>query len=138
MGERYKAARVRETRFIMSFDVPRLNKRLFLLLGLFIVLNFLDAFTTLLAIRAGPAFMELNPIAAGLFGLNFPGFSLALTLKYLPVVPLSYVTFLKNSESHPVAFRIVKVSAFVALVAADIFLLIVVGSNVRTLLAYYY
>jgi len=138
MRERYKEARVRETRFIMSFDVSKLNRRLFLLLGLFIVLNFLDAFTTLMAIRAGPAFMELNPIAAGLFGLNFPGFSVALTLKFLPVLPLSYVTFLKGSESHPMAFRIVKVSGFVALVAADIFLLVVVGSNVRTLLAYYY
>ena len=138
MRKGYREARARETRFIMSFDVPRLNSRLYLLLGLFIILNFLDAFTTLLAIRAGPAFMELNPIAAGLFGMSFPGFSVALTLKYLPVVPLSYVTFLKGSESHPMAFRIVKVSAFVALVAADIFLLVVVGSNVRTLLAYYY
>jgi len=137
MREGYRQARVRETKFLMSFDVPRLNRRLALLLGVFIVLNCFDALTTLAAIKAGSAFMELNPIAAGLFNLSFAGFLVALTLKYIPVVPLVYATFLKEVPARPVAFRIVKVSALVALVAADIFYVGVVGSNVRTLATYY-
>jgi len=138
MKERYKHARSRETRFLMSFDLGKLDKRLFILLSVFITLNFLDALTTLVAIRAGPAFTEYNPIAAGLFGLNFPGFSVALVLKYLPVVPLAYATFLKGGDSRPVAFRVVKVASFVALVAAVIFLSFVVGSNLKTLILFYW
>jgi hypothetical protein len=133
----YRKARARETRFLMSFDLPRLNKRLIILLSVFITLNCLDALTTLVALKAGPPFMELNPIASGLFSHDFEGFAVALSLKYIPIVPLIYATYLKKSDEHPVAFRIVKVSAFVALAAADIFYLAVVGSNVRTLVAYY-
>lgn len=121
----------------MSFDIFKLNKRLSILLAVFVLLNCFDALTTLVALKTGPAFVELNPLAAGLFGLSFGGFVVALTLKYIPVVPLLYATLLKESGSRPVAFRIVKVSAFVALVAADIFYMGVVGSNVKTLAVYY-
>jgi hypothetical protein len=137
MREGYKRARARETRFLMSFDLPKLDKRLFVLLSLFIVLNCLDALTTLVALRAGHPFVELNPIASGLFSSGFAGFTVALTLKYIPVVPLAYATFLKQNDQHPVAFRIVKVSVLVALAAADIFYIAVVGSNLRTLASYF-
>ena len=138
MKERYAEARLRETKFLMSFNLSRVDKRLLVLLSLFIALNFFDALTTLVAINLGPSFVELNPIASGLFRLNFPGFIAALGLKYIPMVPLAYVTFLPPSEKHPLALRVVKVSAFVALVAADVFLLTVVGSNSFNLLHYYY
>lgn len=137
MSERRRIIRERETRFLMSFDILKLNKRLVILLAVFVILNCFDALTTLVALKTGPGFVELNPLAAGLFSLSFEGFVAALSLKYIPVVPLLYATFLKEGTSRPVAFRIVKVSAFVALVAADIFYLGVVGSNVKTLAAYY-
>ena len=136
--ERYAAARLRETRFLMSFDLSKVNSRLLVLLSLFIALNFFDALTTLVAISLGPSFVELNPIASGLFRLDFPGFLAALGLKYAPIVPLMYVTFLPPTSHHALAVRVVKVSAFVALVAADVFYLAVVGSNSFTLLHYYY
>ena len=129
--------RARETKFLMSFDVSKLNGRLVILLFIFIALNCLDALTTLVAIRAGPSFVELNPIASSLFHLSFPGFVTALVLKYMPIVPLAYATYVSENPSRPLAIRIVKVSAFVALVAADIFYLAVVGSNLRTLASYY-
>ena len=138
MKERYAEARLRETKFLMSFDLLRVDNRLLVLLALFITLNFFDALTTLVAINLGPSFVELNPIASGLFRLDFLGFVAALGLKYIPMVPLAYVTFLSPSEKHPLALRVVKVSAFVALVAADVFLLTVVGSNSFNLLHYYY
>jgi len=138
MKERYAEARLRETKFLMSFDLSRVDKRLLVLLSLFIALNFFDALTTLVAINLGPSFVELNPIASGLFRLDFPGFIAALGLKYIPMVPLAYVTFLPPSKKHPLALMVVKVSAFVALVAADVFLLTVVGSNSFNLLHYYY
>jgi len=138
MKERYAEARLRETKFLMSFDLFRVDKRLLVLLSLFITLNFFDALTTLVAINLGPSFVELNPIASGLFRLDFLGFVAALGLKYIPMVPLAYVTFLRPSQNHPLALRVVKVSAFVALVAADVFLLTVVGSNSFNLLNYYY
>ncbi len=137
MRERYKLARARETKFLMSFNIPMLNSRLAILLSVFITLNALDVFTTLMALRAGPSFVELNPIASGLFGLSFGGFLAALALKYVPLIPLAYATYVKESVNRPVAFRIVKVSALIALAAADIFYLFVVGSNVRTLVAFY-
>jgi len=136
--ERYAEARLRETRFLMSFDLSKVDSRLLLLLSVFIALNFFDALTTLVAINLGPSFVELNPIASGLFRLDFVGFIAALGLKYTPVVPLAYVTFLRPSEKHPLALRVVKVSAFIALVAADVFLLAVVGSNSLNLLNFYY
>lgn len=137
MSERRRIIRERETRFLMSFDILKLNKRMVILLAVFVILNCFDALTTLVALKTGPIFVELNPLAAGLFSLSFEGFVAALSLKYIPVVPLLYATFLKEGTSRPVAFRIVKVSAFVALVAADIFYLGVVGSNVKTLATYY-
>jgi len=137
MRERYAAARLRETKYLMSFDVTRLSNTLLVLLSLFIALNFFDALTTLLAIHAGPAFVELNPIAAGLFHLDFVGFATALALKYIPLVPLVYATFLPATSEHTIALRVVKVSAFVALVAADLFYIAVVGSNSFNLARYY-
>lgn len=137
MKARYHVARTRETNFLMSFNIPKLNNRLTILLVVFVALNGLDVMTTLVAINAGPAFMELNPIASGLFRLSFLGFVAALALKYAPLLPLAYATFLSDPGKRPIAFRVVKVSVLVALVAADIFYFAVVGSNVRTLVAYY-
>jgi hypothetical protein len=137
MKERRRTIQAGETKFLMSFDASKLNGRLVVLLLVFITLNCLDALTTLVAISAGPSFVELNPIASGLFRLSFPGFIAALVLKYMPIVPLAYATYVGENASRPLAVRIVKVSAFVALVAADIFYLVVVGSNLRTLVSYY-
>ena len=137
MKERYAAARIRETKFLMTFDLAKVNTRLLFLLSLFVTLNFFDALTTLLAIHAGPTFVELNPIASGLFRLDFLGFTAALALKYIPVIPLVYATFLPSDTKRVIALRVVKVSAFVALVAADIFYLGVVGSNSLNLLRFY-
>ena len=137
MKERYAEARVRETKFLMSFDLSKVNGWLLILLSVFITLNFFDALTTLIALHAGPPFIELNPIASGLFREDFPGFLVALALKYVPVIPLVYVTFLHTDGNHPMALRIVKVSAFIALVAGDIFYMGVVGSNSINLARYY-
>jgi len=138
MKERYAAARIRETKFLMAFDVAKVNSRLLILLSVFIVLNFFDALTTLLAIHAGPSFVELNPIASGLFRMDLPGFTAALALKYIPLIPLAYAVFLPSETKRVVALRIVKVSAFIALVAANIFYIGVVGSNSLVLLRFYF
>jgi hypothetical protein len=138
MKERYAAARVRETKFLMSFDLARLNSRLLVLLSVFVALNFFDAATTLIAIKAGPPLVELNPIASGLFRMDFEGFMVALGLKYIPMVPLVYATFLPAESNRPVALRVVKVSVLVALVAADIFYVAVVGSNSLNLLRFFF
>jgi len=136
--ERYAAARIRETSFLMSFDIVRVNNRLVILLSLYIALNFFDALTTLVAISLGPNFVELNPIASGLFRLDFLGFMAALGLKYIPVIPLVYATFLPADGRRALAIRVVKVSAFVALVAANLFYIAVVGSNSLNLVRYYF
>jgi hypothetical protein len=136
MKERFAEARLRETKFLMSFDLSSVNKKLLILLSVFITLNFFDAATTLLAIHAGPTFVELNPIASSLFRLDFPGFMLALTLKYIPAVPLIYATLLPV-EGRTMSLRIVKVSALIALAAADVFYVAVVGSNSFNLASFY-
>ena len=136
-NERYREARLRETRYLMSFDILRVNGKLVILLSLFVALNFFDILTTLLAISASPTFVELNPIASRLFQHDFGGFAAALSLKYIPILPLAYATYVKDSGEKPVAYRVVKVSALIALAAADIFYLVVVGSNVNTLANFY-
>ena len=136
MKERFAEARLRETKFLMSFDLLRVNKRLLILLSIFISLNFFDAATTLLAINAGPTFVELNPIASSLFRLDFPGFLLALTLKYIPAIPLVYATLLPVGRN-TMSLRIVKISALIALAAADLFYVVVVGSNSLNLASFY-
>jgi hypothetical protein len=138
MRERMAAARIRETKFLMSFDLALVNRRLIILLSVLVTLCFLDVLTTLVALRLGPPFVELNPIASDLFRLDFPGFVVALTLKYIPIVPLAYATALRTDGRRAVALRVVKVSALITLVAADILYLAVVGSNSFTLLRYYY
>jgi uncharacterized protein DUF5658 len=138
MRDRLAEARIRETNFLMSFNMNSVNDRLLVLLSVFIALNFFDALTTLLAIHVGPAFVELNPVASGLFHLDFGGFVLAIALKYLPLIPLTYATFLRGDGVRPLTLRIVKVSAFVALVAADLFYGAVVGSNTLNLSAFYF
>ncbi len=137
MRERYAAARIRETNFLMSFNMAVMNNRLLVMLSVFIFLNFFDAITTLLAINAGPTFVELNPIASGLFQHSFGGFLVALVLKYFPLLPLAYITFLPLEGKRPMALRIVKVAAFVALAAGDIFYGAVVSSNSLNLAHYY-
>ena len=138
MRGRIAEARLRETKYLMSFEISRVNDRLMVLLSVFIALNFFDAVTTLLALNAGPTFVELNPIASGLFHKDFGGFVAALALKYMPMIPLAYATFVPDSGVHPLAIRVVKVSALVALAAADIFYVAVVGSNSLNLAHYYF
>jgi hypothetical protein len=138
MRERMQAARLRETKFLMSFDLAMVNRRLVILLSVMVTLCFLDVLTTLVALKLGPPFVELNPIASNLFRLDFPGFVTALTLKYIPILPLAYATALRTDGRRVVVLRVVKVSALIALVAADIIYLAVVGSNSFTLLRYYY
>ncbi len=137
MRENYRQARQRETRFLMSFNMPRVNSYLVILLLIFVTLNGLDVLTTLVAINAGPSFVELNPIASELFHLNYIGFVGALALKYMPLIPLGYVTFLRESTGRPVAFRVVKVAALLALSAGVVFYTLVVGSNALTLMRYF-
>lgn len=137
MKERLAEARARETKFLMSFDLASLNRKMFVLLIAYVALNFFDTFTTLLAINAGPIFVERNPIAAGLFRLDFAGFVLALVLKYMPLLPLAYATFAGPREDGRMTLRIVKVGALVALAAADMFYVIVVGSNSLNLASFY-
>ena len=133
---RIAEARIRETKFLNSFNLSGVNNWLLVLLAVLITLNFFDALTTLLAIRAGPTFVELNPIASGLFHLDFIGFMVALALKYMPIIPLAYATFLPDRKDGT-SLRVVKISALVALAAADIFYIFVVSSNSVNLLSFY-
>ena len=120
----------------MQLDVRLLNNLLWPLFIAFVCLEFLDVYSTVLAMKAGPIFLEHNPIASALFSLQFQGFLLALVFKYLPAIPLFYLVFLKDPEErHPYEVRLVKFAALAALSAADILLLYIVGiNNIPTLL----
>ncbi len=136
MRENYRLARQRETRYLLALNMVKVNAYLTMLLVSLVVLSFLDTATTLVALHAGPAFVERNPIAAGLFH-SFSGFTVALLMKYLPFVPLLYATYVNDSDRHPIAVRTVKLGGLVALAAAVIFYMGVDGSNIATLIAYY-
>jgi hypothetical protein len=115
---------------VLSLDLSILNDLLWPLFIGFLCLNFLDVYSTVLAVKTGPVFQEHNPIAAALFTMQFRGFLVAMVLKYLPAVPLFYLVFLKDPlDLHRYETRMVKFAALCALCAADILLLYIVGIN---------
>jgi len=126
----------RDRRWIMQFDVVTMDKFLWPLLVAFICLNFLDVYSTILAMTYGPLFHEQNPLASMLFSQKFQGYLTALVFKYLPLVPMFYIVFATDkSGRHEVQIRLVKFTAVVALTGANILLFYVVGiHNLQSLL----
>ena len=130
MSTHYKAVSERDRKWIMQLDVATMERFAWPLLVGFVCLNFLDVYTTALGMNFGPLFHEENPLAAALFDRQFQGFLLALILKYLPLIPLFYLVFVRyGSGRHQVEIRTLKLAAVVALASADLFLLYVVGIN---------
>ncbi|MDG6929424.1 MAG: hypothetical protein JRN29_05225 [Nitrososphaerota archaeon] len=130
LSDNFHEAYVRDRRFVEGLDTARLDRFLWPLYVGFICLNFMDVYSTFLALSRGPYFQELNPIAAALFELQLPGLLLALAFKYLPAIPLFYIVFVRDrTGTRHFEIALVKFSALVALVSADIFLLYIVASN---------
>src|SRR5713226_4358869 len=102
VGRRFTAAQERDRDFILGINLKTINNILWPLYVGFICLEFLDVYSTLVALSQGQLFMELNPIAGTLFSLKFIGFLLALALTYLPAIPLFYLVFVGDKfETHP-------------------------------------
>ncbi len=138
LSERVGKAQNRDKEFISQLNLRFMDNLLWPLYVAFVCLNFLDIYSTLLAMNATSAFRELNPIAAVLFGLHFHGFLMATFFKYLPAIPLFYVTFANDRlDIHAFELRMVKFAGICALFAADILLVYVVGvNNVPTLVTF--
>jgi len=136
LSGRYREVYERDKRWIMQFDTATLEKFAWPLLIGFVCLNFLDVYSTILAMTKGPLFHEQNPLAAALFNRQFQGFVVALAFKYLPLVPLFYIVFANDRHGkYEVQIRLVKFTGVVALAGADILLLYVVGiHNLQSLL----
>jgi len=132
-----RRANERDRQFIMSLNLDFLDKVLAPLYVGFLCLDFLDVYSTLLAMKSTFDFHELNPIASALFSMHFEGFLIAIAFKYLPAIPLFYLIFVKDSSGrHPFQIRLVRFVGLVALIAADGLLgYIVVWNNIPTLLA---
>lgn len=128
----------RERRFMESLNLRIIQRALWPLLALFVLLGFSDTLTTLLAAAFGPGFVEFNPIASRFFQLGFAGFMLAYLLKFVPVVPLAYMAGVRRRDPrYDFQVRLLKFTAFVVLVAADIGLgAIVLGNNLPLLLGH--
>ena len=133
----FRRANERDRQFIMSLNLAFLDGVLPPLYVAFLCLDFLDVYSTLLAIRSSLAFRELNPIASALFSMHFSGFLIAVVFKYLPAIPLFYVVF-ANDASGQNAFqiRLLRFIGLVVLVAVDGLLSYVVAwNNIPALLA---
>ena len=126
-----------ERRFMSRLDLGLIQRALWPLLVAFILLNFSDTLTTLVAAGLN-GFVEFNPLGTRLFRLGFDGFMLAYALKFVPVVPLFYmVAFKRDGTKDDFEVRLLKFTAFVVLVAADIGLgAIVIGNNLPLLLGH--
>ncbi len=133
----FRRANERDRQFILSLNLSFLDKVLVPLYAAFLCLDFLDVYSTLLAMRE-LLFKELNPIASTLFSLRFDGFLIAIAFKYLPAVPLFYLVFVKDpGDRHPFEIRLVKFVALVSLAGVDALLTYIVAvNNIPTLLAY--
>lgn len=132
-----RRANERDREFILSLNLNFLDKALPPLYAMFLCLDFLDVYSTLLAMRSSFDFHELNPIASALFSLRFDGFLIAIVFKYLPAIPLFYLVFARDSSgTHPFQIRMLRFVALVVLVAVDGLLgYVVVWNNIPTLLA---
>jgi hypothetical protein len=132
-----RKANERDRQFIMSLNINFLDKVLPPLYAGFLCLDFLDVYSTLLAMKSSFEFHELNPIAAALFGLKFDGFLIAIAFKYLPAIPLFYLVYVRDrSGEHTFQIRLVRFVALVALIAGDGVLgYIVAWNNIPILLS---
>ncbi|MEM0287398.1 MAG: hypothetical protein QXG05_04395 [Nitrososphaerota archaeon] len=119
----------RDVEFLNSLSISKMNDILWPLYVSFVCLSFLDVYSTILALSSSTSFHELNPIAGPLFGMQLPGLLLALTFKYLPMIPLFYAVFIRDKPEHHLQVVIVKFSALIALAAADIFLASILLTN---------
>jgi hypothetical protein len=138
LTEGLRKANERDREFIMSLNLQFLDKVLPPLYAAFLCLDFLDVYSTLLALKSAFSFHELNPIASALFSMKFDGFLIAMVFKYLPAIPLFYLVYVRDTlQIHPFEIRLVRFVALVALVAADAMLgYIVIWNNIPTLLAF--
>ncbi len=132
-----RRANERDREFIMSLNLNFLDKVLPPLYAVFLCLDFLDVYSTLLAMKSSFEFHELNPIASALFSMKFEGFLIAIAFKYLPAIPLFYLVYVRDSSGqHPFQIRLVRFVGLVALFAADGLLgYIVAWNNIPILLA---
>lgn len=127
--EHYRIASERDKRWIASLNITRLNNILWPLYVAFICLNFLDIYTTSIALSTPGIFVERNILAAKLFASSFLGFIFALLVKFAPAIPLFYAVFVGDSQKYGYQVRIVKVSALAALIAGVAFYSVVVLLN---------
>jgi hypothetical protein len=136
LSEHLYAVYQRDKAWVMCLDVNSLNNMIWPLFVGYICLNFLDVYTTTLAMNFGPLFHEENPLAAALFDRKFQGYLLALAFKYLPAIPMFYVVFTNDPHGrHQFGIRVVKFSVLIALAGADMMLLYIVGlHNLQSLL----
>ena len=127
----------RERRFIYSLDIALIQRLLWPLFAVFVILAFADVLTTLLAFSIGIGFVERNPYASEFFRLGFAGFLLAYIAKYVPAVPLLYMIKLEDKTGkHDFEVRLLKFTALVVLVGTDVYLgYIVLANNLPNLLA---
>ena len=121
----------------MGLNMELMDKVLLPLFIAYLCLDFLDVYSTLLALKT-TLFQELNPIASALFSLHFNGFLIAMAFKYLPAIPLFYLTFARDKYGrHPFEIRMIRFAALVALISADGLLgYIVVWNNIPTLVSF--
>jgi len=132
-----RRANERDREFIMSLNLNFLDKALPPLYAAFLCLDFLDVYSTLLAMKSSFNFHELNPIASALFSMKFDGFLIAVAFKYLPAIPLFYLVYVRDASGmHSFQIRMVRFVGLVSLVAADALLgYIVALNNIPILLA---
>ncbi len=132
----YRIASERDKNWIASLNISKLNNILWPLYVAFICLNFLDIYTTSIALSTPNIFVEKNILAARLFASSFLGFLFALAVKFAPAIPLFYAVFVGDSEKHRYQVRIVKVSALAALIAGVAFYgFVVLVNNIPVLIS---
>lgn len=136
LSDHFREVRERDTRWILQFNVGRLNRWLFPLLVALISLEFADVMLTLAALSVGPPLVELNPIASALFQRQFWGFVFALGLKYIPVLLIAYCVLIGDWPTRPVRIRVLKLGVLVALIASVILSATIVTNDAFNLFAY--
>lgn len=119
---------------IMTVDLRWLEAWCLPLLVGLVCLMFLDVLSTLAALR-NALFLEMNPLVARLFQMQYGGFLLALVLKYLPLFPIAFIVGMHDKAGYADQMRVLKVSVFIALIGADVFYSTITVSNTVQLIS---
>jgi hypothetical protein len=138
--EHYRKVYEREKNILLKVNYIKLNKALKIAFLIFVTLNILDIFTTLLNLTYISGCFEKNPLFSPLLNSGPQYFFIAIIIKFTVMIPLAIgiVIPIKPGSKHEVTCRITKLGFFIAiLIVIPFYIWAIFFNNFVTLLSHF-